>query len=300
MLTAAPDVELGRRATVFGGETVPNMIPNMRVADKAEQRAPTTKLSRQASIRSLGLRPEVPHTARSSLISIPDPLSAASTATLFELDPPQAESTPHNTAVSRRRISQDPAPPMPNIHQHVMDDNRTARRRSSIVYIRSDDAPMPIEAPTTTSTRPRKPSLVQRAVRPLIPKKSAKLRKSDQENDTTSSPRGLRPLSLLQTRDVNAPVDVAQDAATKPLSVGKKQKERASRRAVVDAENVDPTQAATAVTGGKKRGLRPLQLGRSDTSKMRAILQRDEGVPNVVVRPPSGVESYSTYRAYAA
>ncbi|KAL1721722.1 hypothetical protein EV715DRAFT_248647 [Schizophyllum commune] len=300
MLTAAPDVELGRRATVFGGETVPNMIPNMRVADKAEQRAPTTKLSRQASIRSLGLRPEVPHTARSSLISIPDPLSAASTATLFELDPPQAESTPHNTAVSRRRISQDHAPPMPNIPQHVMDDNRTARRRSSIVYIRSDDVPMPIEAPTTTSTRPRKPSLVQRAVRPLIPKKSAKLRKSDQENDTTSSPRGLRPLSLLSTRDVNAPVAAAQDAATKPLSVGKKQKERASRRAVVDAENVDPTQAAPASTGGKKRGLRPLQLGRSDTSKMRAILQRDEGVPNVVVRPPSGVESYSTYRAYAA
>ncbi|KAL1738446.1 hypothetical protein HDZ31DRAFT_69990, partial [Schizophyllum fasciatum] len=241
MLTATPDgvnVEVDRRATVFGGESVANMIPIVRVTDKVEERGPATKLGRQLSIRSLGLRPEVPHTARSSLISIPDPLSAASTATLFELDPPQAESTPHNTAASRRRISQEPAPPMPNIPQHVMDENRAARRRSSIVYIRSDDTAMTTEAPATTTTRPRKPSLVQRAVRPLIPKKSAKLRnKSSPENDApTSSPRGLRPLSLLQTRDTNASSVAAPDAATKPLSVGRKQKERASRRAV-DAEN---------------------------------------------------------------
>lgn len=301
MLTATPgavNVELGRRATVFGGESVPNTIPNMRVVDEDEERAPASGLGRGLSIRSLGLRPEVPHNARCSISSIQVPLSAASTATLFELDPPQGESTPHS-AVARRRVSQEPAPPMPNIPQHVREENR-ARRRSSIVYIRSDDTPMPTEAlaPAATTTRPRKPSLVQRAVRPLIPKKSGKLRnKTSPENDASaSSPRGLRPLSLLQAHDTNAPAS-AQDAI-KPLSVGKKHKlERASRR-VVDAENVDP-HVAPAVDGGKKRGLRPLQLARSDTSKMRAILRRGEEVPNVVVRPPSDAE-YAGFRAYNA
>jgi hypothetical protein len=90
--TLAPSkVEIGGRNTVFGAESLPNSIPNLRTVQEEESvTAPpnASGLGRSMTTRFLGLRPEVPHsvdTARSSMVStIVSPISAASTVTLFE------------------------------------------------------------------------------------------------------------------------------------------------------------------------------------------------------------------------
>ena len=61
---------------------------------------------------------------------------------------------------------------------------------------------------------------------------------------------GLRPLSLLQDRDVN------QEKAVKPLVFGKKQK--------AADENADP---AAGLQGKVRASFKPLKLSRSETTK---------------------------------
>jgi hypothetical protein len=91
--------------TLFSG---PTLSPNLHAVQ--EEGGPSvskgaTGLGRSMSTRSLGLRAEVPHgvdTARSSIITMVPPTSAASAVTLFEdfeaglNSGPQAESTPHS------------------------------------------------------------------------------------------------------------------------------------------------------------------------------------------------------------
>ncbi|GLB34088.1 hypothetical protein LshimejAT787_0109720 [Lyophyllum shimeji] len=284
------NVEFGRRNTVFGGDSVPNMIPRLNAVQEHEDRTPASKgatgLGRAMSTRSLGLRPEVPHsvdTARSSVVSAIQPTSAASTVTLFEefVDDlesgPQAESTPHNT-VSSKPSSRHAAPPMPK-----------QNRRSSIVYIKSDNH----ETPTNTPAEPASTSAISalaqwstRAVRPLIPKASKLQRKmsnadSSQPAAKSGSPGGnLRSLTLLQDRNINTDSPVLRE--TRPLTLGKRQKVRGA--APVQDENAHPDSSV------RNKGLKPLKLVRSDTSKMRGLLRKDEVLPDVVVRPPSTTE----------
>jgi hypothetical protein len=257
-----------------------------------------TQLTRTMSTRSLGLKADVPDnvdTARSSLTSLNAPLSAASTVTLFELEAelqsgPQAESTPPNTLARPQTNQRSHAQQKPVTH--------TNKRRSSIIYIRSDDyqpaatadpdSPAP-DAPITNSTRLSQWS--SRAMRPLTSKSSKLLPKHSNLNLFSSaakpdSPgRGLRPLSLLKDRDVNTLPTVHDAGAygtTPPLSLRKKQK---SRLAVVNDENAEVNASP------KRKNLKPLQLVRSETAKMRGILRREEVLPHVIVRPPSEAEA---------
>ena len=85
---------------------------------------------------------------------------------------------------------------------------------------------------------------------------------------------GLRPLSLLQDRDVNQ-----SRGETKPLSLSKRGKG-------ADSENADPSGSL----GKLKSSLKPLKLNRSETTKERAMLRAKEVLPDVVVRPPSEYE----------
>lgn len=254
-----------RRNTVIGMEARPSLLHSLDEEDSSK-----SNLARAVSTRSLGLRAEVPHgvdTARSSMASINMvPPSAASTVTLFELDgPPVATSTPHQHIArgSKQSLDQE-VPPVPS-------------RRSSIMYIRSDSTPTAVTPPQATTMS----SLAQwssRAVRPLMPKASNILRKA---SGGKRSPPGLRPLSLLQDRDANAPAS-PQLQGTSPLNVGKRVKVRAGR-----GENANPDQVQS-----KGRSLKPLQLSRSETSKMRGILRQGEVLPDVVVRPPSNAYAY--------
>ena len=279
-------MELGRRNTVFGAESTPNTIPHLHVVQEEER--PTvskgaTGLGRSMSTRSLGLRVEIPHnvgTARSSSVNMVPPNSAASTVTLFEefeaglISGPQAESTPHNTVSKPSR--QVTPPPLPE-----------QNRRSSIVYIKSDEHDLPMNS-TVTPTPPSAVSSFAQwsswAVRPLIPKTGKLQRKMSNLNSDAkiSSPSGgLRPLSLLQDRDTNVNTASPVVRATRPLTLGKKQKSRLA--APVQDENARPD----STSSGRNKKLKPLMLARSDTSKMRGIMRKEEILPDVVVRPPS-------------
>jgi hypothetical protein len=276
--TAVPSkVDLGRRKTVIGVESVSNAFVQLQSVREEEGRNgySASGLKRNVSTRSLGLRADVPHnvdTARSSMASITNmPPSAASTATLFEdfeagLDSgPQAESTPHNTV--SHKPTHRPAPPMPG-HRH-----------STIRYIRSDDNQdmhvLESEAGVepTTSTVASLAQWSSRAIRPLIPKASKLQRKS---SDSTSPKDGLRPLTLLQDRaNINANINPISEV--RPLSLAKKSKSRVGHQ----DENANLT------TKNKNKNTQSLTLARSETSKMRGILRKTEVLPDVVVRPPS-------------
>lgn len=306
-------VDVGRRNTVWGGEYVPNDLNAVIEEDELlRPKSPgVVSLGRALSTRSLGLRAEVPHnidTARSSITSVNMlPPSAASTVTLFEFEAglegsgPQAESTPHNSISQKPKSISNRPPPLP-LPDHST--TRRASRRSSIVYIKSDDQPQvtspEIEPESVTPPLTIKSSFAQWSsrVRPLIPKASNLQRKIS--NTTSSSPPsatkgspggGLRPLSLLQERDSNMPVV----PATRPLILGKKSNSGKSRMrmATVDEngnENVDPAGLVSSKKNNQNIHLKPSQLTRSETSKMRGMLRQGEVLPDVVVRPPSQSE----------
>ena len=275
--TAVPiNVDLGRRKTVVGVESVSNAFVQLQSVHEEEGRL-ASGLIRNVSTRSLGLRADVPHnvdTARSSMASINNmPPSATSSATLFEdteagLDSgPQAESTPHNSV--SQKSAQRPAPPM------------LGHRHSTLRYIRSQDNqdnhvlyPETTVEPMTSTTA----SLTQwssRGVRPLIPKAN-KLQRN--YSSSTSPKDGLRPLTLLQDR-ANIGSHISE---VRPLSLAKKQKSRA----VHQDENTN----VTATSKSKNKNIKLLTLARSETSKKRGILRKTEVLPDVVVRPPSMTE----------
>ncbi|THH29659.1 hypothetical protein EUX98_g4518 [Antrodiella citrinella] len=208
------------------------------------------------------------------------PMSAASDVTLFDFDPSQdaqAESTPHDAHKTSSKYSKETAvPPVPALPPKTS-------RRSSIVYIKSTDentAPAAVVHPTVSSASTRVSDWTSR-IRPLVTKskgsKGSSKKSSDAENDSSASPsgRGLRPLSLLQDRDPNRSGDVI----TPPLAVGKKKKQH-----VVD-ENA-------GVEPSPRKGLKPLKLSRSETTKQRAELRQREVLPEVIVRPPSQYYGY--------
>ena len=277
--TAVPsNVDIGRRNTVVGIESVSNIAPQLESVEEEN----FNKMGRAMTTRSLGLRADVPHnvdTARSSFASLSNvPPSAASTVTLFDdfeaglESGPQAESTPHNS-VAQKPVSRHPPPPMPD------------HRRPTIRYIKSDNAQTapityPMEEPANTEpTTSAMSSITQwssRAVRPLIPKAS-KLQRSP--SDPTSPKEGLRTLTLLQDRGniINSNPTVVE---IRPLTIGKGQKSRITRQ----DENTTPG------ANPRNKNLKSLTLVRSETSKMRAILRKSEVLPEVVVRPPSNSE----------
>ena len=270
------NVDLGRRKTVIGVESVSNAFVQLQSVHEEEGYS-ASGLKRNVSTRSLGLRADVPHnvdTARSSMISINNmPPSATSSATLFEdieagLDSgPQAESTPHNNV--SQKSAHRPAPPMPG-HRH-----------STLRYIRSQDnqdnhimeSKATVEPMTSTAA-----SLTQwssRGVRLLMPKAN----KLQPNSSSSTSPKdGLRPLTLLQDR-ANINANSSQISEVRPLSLAKRQKSRA----VHQDENVN----VTTTSKNKNKNIKSLTLARSETSKKRGILRQTEVLPDVVVRPPS-------------
>ncbi|KAL4076429.1 hypothetical protein V8B97DRAFT_1921875 [Scleroderma yunnanense] len=287
-----PLSEGARRNTVWGDESVPNLLAHPACGEQDHLQVPTsgTSLGRSISARRLGLRPEVPHgmdSARTSLITLSSekvvPPSAASTVTLFEPEcvfDPEAESTPYdghkNYGYPYSKKYQAAAIPQP------------PSRRSSIVYIKAPDGNTRPELVTvSTDCNDNLTDSTQRtarAVKPLIPKSNKLQRKLSSSSDTkkNSPGGGLRPLSLLQDRDTNkdsADNVVASKAAlgTRPLLLGKK---KPKVKVTGSDENVDSTSSAS-------KYLKPLQLHRSDSSRIRGLLRKDEVVPSVVIRPPS-------------
>jgi len=281
-----------RRNTVWGDESVPNVLVHLPTNDDNQPVERGASLGRSMSTRKPCLLAEVPQgmdSARTSMITLLDtdrmlpPPSAASTVTLFdpvgEFDPP-AQSTPYDVKkehpytrkyqVSALAHSQCP----PNT------------KRSSIVYIKSssEHARTPIdpkfERPSErnhVNESPHTPTQWSaRAVGPLIPKSDTQ-RKDATDPAMKSGSLSLRSLAILKDHDSNTG-DVASSrfSGTRPLFLGKK-----SRFVKERDENIAP-RASSA-----NKHLKPLQLSRTDSSKVRGMLRRDELLPSVVIRPPS-------------
>lgn len=236
------------------------------------------------------------------------PPSANSDVTLFEFNTssegPQAESTPHESNKARTRNSgvQQAPPPVPPLPSKIITE---PTKRSSITYVKSDEnAPPTATTMTTTTTSTttttttttkttsrhgadKPPATIAEPssrIRPLNTKSKTnklpyKAKASHSENGSITAggpPKvGLRPLSLLKDRDVN---QVVPRANTQPLVLGKKHHKK-----VVD-ENAGVVQEDSPQA---RKGLRPLKLARSETTKQRAMLREVEDLPQVVIRPPS-------------
>jgi len=294
-----------------------------------EQR-PETILDAVCEVDELSRPPSPSHTqdpatARSSMATLINALDNEFKLGLFgidenislEFDPsgPLAHSTPHE---SHKPVSRSPVPPVPR------SKTTKADRRSSIVYIKSDENAIPPSNVTNENTTHKSLSPVKRlaqfssrAVKPLTSKNKRKTSKDENASSTTNTTAiaaffgngkdvstaspggGLRPLSLLQDRDVNRSAQpqlgvVVEDSFTRPLDLRKKQKYVTESRALANGvvagkdenENIHDIRLVSGAASQHK-GLKPLKLGRSETSKQRAILRKNEVLPSVVVRPPS-------------
>jgi len=310
-----------RRNTVIGNQRPETVLDAVREVDE---------LSRPSS----PFRVQDPATARSSMATLIDALDNEFKLGLsgidendsldFDASGPLAHSTPHE---SHKPASRSPVPPVPK------SKSTKANRRSSIMYIKSDENAVPPsnvanENKTRKSLSPTKrlAEISSRAVKPLMSRNKRKANKNENASsatDTTaiaallgnskdvlmaSTGGGLRPLSLLQDRDVNRSAQpqlgvVAEDSFTRPLDLKKKQKNVTESRALANGvgagkdenENIHAIKLVSGAAS-KQKGLKPLKLARSETSKQRGILREKEALPSVVVRPPS--EAYDALTDY--
>jgi len=298
-----------RRNTVIGDQRPENALDAVHEVDE---------LSRPSS----PFRTQDPATARSSMATLINALDNEFKLGLFGIDEnisldfdtaALAHSTPHE---SHKPVSRSPAPPMPKSKATKAD------RRSSIVYIKSDENAVPPSHVTNENTTRKSPTkrlaeISSRAVKPLMSRNKRKTNKNENTSSTTNTTAiaallgngkgvstaspggGLRPLSLLQDRDVNCSAQpelgvVAEDSFTRPLDLKKKQKNVTESRVLANGvvagrdenENIHSIRLVSGAASNHK-GLKPLKLGRSETSKQRAILRKNEVLPSVVVRPPS-------------
>jgi hypothetical protein len=301
-----------RRNTVIGEERPDTALDAVHEVDE-HSRPPSP------------FRVQDPATARSSMATLINALDNEFKLGLYGIDEdlsldfdasgPLAHSTPHE---SHRPVSRSPAPPVPKSKATKAD------RRSSIVYIKSDEKTVPSSNATNDNTTRKSLSptkrlaeISSRAVKPLMSRNKRKANKNENVSSTTNTTAiaalssngkdvltashggGLRPLSLLQDRDVNRSAQpelgvVVQDNITRPLDLKKKQKNVTGSRALANGvvagkdenENIHAIRLVNEAASNHK-GLKPLKLARSETSKQRATLRKHEVLPTVVVRPPS-------------
>ncbi|KIP02106.1 hypothetical protein PHLGIDRAFT_310310 [Phlebiopsis gigantea 11061_1 CR5-6] len=266
------DKEDSRRATVCGGES--QCLKIVTEEDEISQPASPGYTTGFPETLEVPGNVSISENSLITLISALDhelklPQSANSEITLFDFDPLAdgvAESTPqdYRSLAKSHSRSLEAAPHLPAL-------STKTSHRSSFVYFKSDENFAPPPAQSTSDLVGRSSPVVL----PLSMKgKGSKVRakKTNQENDVSM---GLRQLSLLQDRSQNRAPAVLE---TKPLSLGKS----AKKAAVQDVPNENVRREPSL-----KRALRPLRLGRSETTKQRAILRENEVLPDVVVRPPS-------------
>lgn len=282
-----PASDSARRNTVCGDEAVPNALAHLVHGEQGRLQVPDS-FGRSMSARRLGLRLEVPHGTNSARTSVTlldtAPPSAASTVTLFEPESafnPDAESTTYEGLKGHYPYSRK---------YQVVAMAQPNSCRSSIVYIKSPDENTRPEPVTASMDRVEdstdSPQWAAQAAKPLMPKSRKLQRKLTASSEAKTSPPGggLRPLSLLQDRDTNKDsgdnIVVSKSSGTRPLLLGKK---KLKMKTTGSDENVDSS-------GSANKYLKPLQLHRSDSSRMRGLLRKDEVVPRVVIRPPSSSE----------
>ncbi|OJT05377.1 hypothetical protein TRAPUB_3818 [Trametes pubescens] len=304
-LASTPSDHGHRRNTVYGCELVPNSGSHLNVVtedDELLRPASPAQRERPVSAQTFGHdATEVPAwepraISRNSLatlitaldqelhMALPPP-SAASEVTLFDLENfdaegPLASSTPHESQRTQPKSKSRHVPPVPKVRDGA---SSSSNRRSSIKYIVADEN-QPESPRIELAPKQGFAQWSARAIRPLVPKSP----KSKGKGKKAATPKlasppagGLRPLSLLQERNLNQAVN-----ETRPLALGKKSK--------VTDENADPE---APIQSKGKSVLKPLRLSRNETTKERAQLRKHEVLPELVVRPPS--EAERGYYGYA-
>ncbi|KZT42974.1 hypothetical protein SISSUDRAFT_1058109 [Sistotremastrum suecicum HHB10207 ss-3] len=243
------DIDL-RRATVIGLENIPSTLSTVREetneASSTMPAPPNTNNEFARPRSSMSFYPSGVDSARSSLLTLINALDAEAqvtqAATAFTSEAFVAATQPQPVDVETEGVR--------NFHLPTQN-----RKQSSIKYARSDDS---------HDTEPQRRSS---ATTSSIPIKRTQFRRPDGELPKSK----LRPLSLLQEREIDINISSAEEVSQKvvtPLSIKK-----------------------TISRGENAGALRPLKLSRSATAKARGLLRKNEILPAVVVRPPSGDES---------
>ena len=258
-----PSTTRHHRRTVHGGETgVPTVVIQKTSSgtlnpvnedEHVEFGYAVTSDQRRGSVRTFGPTPPTSasvysdgfNTARSSMATMVDQPPTSATALLHPIYDQQSSAPMPNAETTHKARS---------YHLPIL-----PIRKSSIVYIKSDDNEQTAAAPVQIDSRASKAEPRPASAKRQIPRTP----KTISSDGSTSSP--LRKLTLLGNRDLNRK---GSGAGTPPLTISKKAKRQADR------EN-DGT------------GLRPLRLARSATAKARGLLRQDEVLPDVIVRPPS-------------
>ena len=215
--------------------------------------AVTSSDQRHDSIRTFGPTPPTSasvysegfNTARSSMATMVEQIPTSATALLSTFHNQQNHNPlpSHIETNTQARSYHLPIPPV---------------RKSSVVYIKSDEN-APTVAPTIQNDfRASKPEQWPASAKRHIPRAPKTI-------SPDGSPSPLRKLTLLGNRDLNRN---GSGDDTPPLAIPKKTRKPA------DKEN--PSNV-----------LRPLKLARSATAKARGLLRQGEVLPDVIVRPPS-------------
>jgi hypothetical protein len=214
-----------------------------------------TSDQRRASTRTFGPTPPTSasvysdgfNTARSSMATMVEQPPTSATALLqptFHDQQGHVSKPAHAETINKPRSYHLPILPV---------------RKSSIVYIKSDDDAQTAVPPVQPDSRASQAEPWSASAKRQIPR-TPKTLSSD------GSPSPLRKLALLGNRDLNRR---GSGAGTPPLTISKKAKRQADSK-----EN-------------SGNGLRPLKLARSATAKARGLLRQGEVLPDVVIRPPS-------------
>jgi hypothetical protein len=180
------------------------------------------------------------------------PPSAASTATFVDGEITVRPLEADGMSQLRHDVRQNPVRP------HAQNEGVAVpiHPRSRVVYVKADDGPGAGETP------PQRPSWFEVDV-------------SDRKTaGVNAHPHGagLRPLALALLRERDMNTAGSEGGLARPLVI--------PRKGTRDENG----------NAAKTRHLRPLRLARSETTKLRGILRREEVLPRVVVRPPSGVD----------
>ncbi|KAJ3572268.1 hypothetical protein NP233_g3197 [Leucocoprinus birnbaumii] len=266
--TVPSNLEVGWKDTIFGAETIPDTDPRLLVQEPSEDLNAADFLSPYAEANishatsNRTLRVDGMDSARLSLAG-----SAASTVTLFDdiendfATGPVAESTPHNSVTRKKRTPSQPPPPLP-ISKYMI-----THKRSSIVYITSEDSIDKIDNATTdaeSTTISAMAATAQGAIKPKASKLQCAISNVSAlftNVKPNASKSGLRPLTLLKDRDFNNSITPIVLNDTRPSSLSKKQVQCREAPEKPD-HNLDPDISARSCSSSGK--LKPLKLARSE------------------------------------
>lgn len=257
----------------------PSGKPNSAPAKLDESDETIRRLGTSRSKRTRGMPPDVPvsptNSARNSTVFAGPSSSSITLFEDFEAELEADRDTHHSTpqCIASTKPLHKPA---------------HSKRRPSIAYIRSDENDSRSNQVSKTGARNQSsnPSTTDGMINPITP--DSNLTRLRVKPSHEGKGKGLRQLTLLQGRDTNGVLPAGGHKRTVYSSVLEQSGDQATSRSSLKL-GTNPPQFTNQVDASTqpRKGIKPLNLSRSETIKQRAVLRKNEVLPAVVVSPPS-------------